>query len=517
MKILVINLFKKNFILPTIFILFGSIWAISTPISSSADDDYHLTSIWCNTFNDKYCTQINQETVLVPAELNTDLIPEKYTGWPPCYVTWPKSLDSAQCLDLIGNEKGVSQRFSSGYEAKLFYKVMSFFVSSDVETSVFKMRIFNVFLAGALLWFALFSAPGFVSKGLKLSWVTTIVPVQIFFIASTNPSSWSISGLCTFWVYPIIFIDKLQMKHKIGFTPIVGAILSAISAMSSRFDSIIYLVLMLIGICLYKYKTIKLLCEQIFISKYKLLSIVFVFTSLFMLGAIKVITDILTNLSNRDFSKESPNPLTNILIETPSFLVALLGGQEPRWIQFRGELGRDFTYGVGWLEFDLPSVVGIFNLTAVILVLGISFSRISELSRICGTIFLFASLPIIIIYVRARSGFLEGQYFQPRYLAPYLTATIGISLTLFSKDEIKIPKFIKVLLMSLIGISCTISFQSIMARYVMGFDSAFTNLQWPLNWSSKLWEDWVFEIRFAASALSFMWTYLSVKEIKSKN
>ena len=51
----------------------------------------------------------------------------------------------------------------------------------------------------------------------------------------------------------------------------------------------------------------------------------------------------------------------------------------------------------------------------------------------------------------------------------------------------------------------------------MGFDSAFTNLQWPLNWSSKLWEDWVFEIRFAASALSFMWTYLSVKEIKSKN
>jgi hypothetical protein len=516
MKILIINFFKEKFILPTIFVLFGSIWAISTPISSSADDDYHLTSIWCNSLNDRYCTQINQETVLVPAELNTDLIPEKYTGWPPCYVTWPKSLDSAQCLELIGNEKGVSQRFSSGYEAKLFYKVMSFFVSSDVETSVFKMRIFNVFLAGALLWFALFSAPGFVSKGLKLSWVTTIVPVQIFYIASTNPSSWSISGLCTFWVYPIIFIDKLYMKHKIGFTPIVGAVLSTISAMSSRSDSIIYLFLMLIGIFLYKYKTIKLVCEQKFTSKYKFLSIVFVSTSLFMFGAIKVITDIIINLFNRDFSKESPNPLINILIETPSFLVALLGGQEPRWIQFRGELGRDFTYGVGWLEFDLPSVVGIFNLTAVILVLGISFSRVSEWSRICGTVFLFGSLPLIIIYVRARSGFLEGQYFQPRYLAPYLTAIIGISIALFSKDEIKIPKFIKALLMPLIYVSGTISFQSIMARYVMGFDSAFTNLQWPINWSSKLWKDWVFEIRFAASALSFIWTYISVKEIKSE-
>jgi hypothetical protein len=70
--------------------------------------------------------------------------------------------------------------------------------------------------------------------------------------------------------------------------------------------------------------------------------------------------------------------------------------------------------------------------------------------------------------------------------------------------------------MPLIYVSGTISFQSIMARYVMGFDSAFTNLQWPINWSSKLWKDWVFEIRFAASALSFIWTYISVKEIKSE-
>ena len=92
-------------ILLILMLLTGLGWAVSSPLESSPDEDYHLGSIWCPRPADEYCqtSVVNGESVVrVPLAVSDDSM--------MCYIFHPSI--SAKCaLGYSDSEMAWTKRF----------------------------------------------------------------------------------------------------------------------------------------------------------------------------------------------------------------------------------------------------------------------------------------------------------------------------------------------------------------------------------------------------------------------
>ena len=234
-----ISLKNNRFIILLFFL--GICWTFVSPISSAADDDYHLTSIWCADRPNAYCNQLNSERVLIPSELNAGLIPEKFTGLPPCYVEWPVYKNSAKCLQNSSNIFVETTRFSRDNNSFFYYWILNKLVTSDVTSSVYLMRVFNLMVCLLFFYWCKVVLDFKFNNLLILTWTITIVPIGIFYLVSTNPSSWAITGIGTFWVILLNIFHRLKQKEQINEKMYLLLAGSAALALLARIDSIVYL------------------------------------------------------------------------------------------------------------------------------------------------------------------------------------------------------------------------------------------------------------------------------------
>lgn len=81
-------------------VLFGfAAWAISSPVSASPDDDYHLGSIWCpRPIDESGCTYDIKNGVISSVE-----VPEAITDSKKCVAFKPEK-DASCALDASDNE-----------------------------------------------------------------------------------------------------------------------------------------------------------------------------------------------------------------------------------------------------------------------------------------------------------------------------------------------------------------------------------------------------------------------------
>jgi hypothetical protein len=125
-------------------------WALSSPIGSSPDDDYHLASIWCGQgFRDGLCEE----------SPTPDMVKGPFT-------TFSNSL----CYQFDENKSGVcpySETLTSfpranlviGMYPQVYYWSMSWFASDDIATSTISMRLANSILAVMALAFLIIALP----------------------------------------------------------------------------------------------------------------------------------------------------------------------------------------------------------------------------------------------------------------------------------------------------------------------------------------------------------------------
>ena len=133
--------------LPISFFLLGSAWAVTSPVASAPDDDYHLASIWCAQGDrDQAC----QDTGLVPQKF---IVAAGAVNSAFCFATKPEATGDCTASEVNSTEMILTDRvnniqhlYPGGY-----YSVMSVFVGSDVEKSVYLMRLFSVFVVSALM------------------------------------------------------------------------------------------------------------------------------------------------------------------------------------------------------------------------------------------------------------------------------------------------------------------------------------------------------------------------------
>ena len=158
-------------------------WSFASPVGSSADELSHLQRIYCYTDQDACPTTVN------PAIIPTQLV----IGISDCWKI-PRFQIVSKCEAEAASQSYIRiERPYTGKDHQVFYKAMSYFYSDNLPLSVAFMRLFNSFLMTAVAFYCcllLRSKYKFDTNILIL-----LIPNVSFFIASINPTSWSIIAL----------------------------------------------------------------------------------------------------------------------------------------------------------------------------------------------------------------------------------------------------------------------------------------------------------------------------------
>ena len=208
-------------------------WALSSPPGSGPDDEYHLSSIWCaHGYRIQFCEKSTSiYEAKIPLQLHRNGGPRTVF----CYAG--NSQISARCIRNLDAEAVTklesSKRFNTGNIAKNFYNANGFFVSPNVNASILTMRFFQVAVFFSLISFAIYSS-GERKWAVLLSLFVGMVPVGLFIIPSTNPSSWAIAGVVLAGICAMNFFISLKRSHRVTAT--IGFIVALLLTRNVRGD-----------------------------------------------------------------------------------------------------------------------------------------------------------------------------------------------------------------------------------------------------------------------------------------
>ena len=441
---------KSRFVLIGISLFVAlSAWAFSSPVASSPDDDFHLGSIWCaDGLNTELCTTQGET---IPGSKTPVVIP---AVGEPCFARDPNK--SAHCQqDFQATDKQASFA-NTGLYPNAFYEFQNLFISEQAADSVLRMRLANAFLFIGFFMLALVLSSKSNRLLLGLVFLLTSVPMGVFIIPSTNPSSWLYIAITVNWAFQTLTLSSnLTRSRKSVLVASVAMFISGILALESRSDGKIYL---LISICL----TYALLGKQIRLSNpwshcvpFALIAI-----SLFKFSADSSFSGFGTPGGGQNL--DSTQYLFTTIVRAIEVPFGNLGFLAPG-----GSLGI-----LGWLDTPIPPLVPLLTIgllaswTFLLYQSGTWIKRLSFWST-CAFLVL---IPAFFLYSGKN---LVGENVQPRYVIPllplFVLAAVGINRNF---DEISRLILNRILFTAiLISFANGISLMANINRYTLGSGS----------------------------------------------
>lgn len=383
---------------PILLFIALAAWAFASPAGSSPDDDFHLPSIWCGLGErEGLCEPTgNPETRMVPEAL-TDA---------SCYAF--ESDKSARCWDAEATGTDTAKRLNTApLYPPLFYGTLSIFASPDVQTSVIVMRLFNAALYVGTLTAVFVALPRRIRPALVVSALGTLVPLGLFIVPSTNPSSWALLSAATVW---ICMYGATQTTGRRQVVLASLATFGGIIGAGARADAGIFALFgLLLAAVLGVRRGRRLVVPAI-------ASAVIVITSVgFYLGA-KQGGALVNGLPTSNPPLTTDEHLSNLL-NIPSLWTGALGG----WY-------------LGWLDTPMPSMVAILASAVFFAAFGIGIHRLSRRHGI-AVILTVAALWAVPFVLLAQSRAIVGAEVQPRYILPLMVIALGVaSLTTGAKE-----------------------------------------------------------------------------------
>ena len=436
------------------FLSFGA-WSLSSAPGSTPDDDYHLSSIWCTDIGgaDLCAMEERNKQKMVPSA-----IPESR-----CYAQFPN--ESAACQPLMTTADGretmtnrlnsVQQLYPTG-----FYQTHSVLAGENIETSVIAMRLVNAGLFIGLnvaLWLLV---PGRLKQPLVFAWFGAIVPLGMFLIPSTNPSSWAIIGVGSAWVALLGYLEHRGWQRWVLGAMFVG--FAGIAA-SARTDATLFAIASAGVALLATDAPFRQLIRRLWIPAAGVLlaaSVLF-----FQRGALGALS---SGFRNTDSGSFDWGLLWNNIIETPGLWLGVVGGWP--W----GSLG--------WLDTPMPQIVALLSMGVFVALIGVGLAGATLRIRLV-TVVMFIMVWTIPLYLLQISGFLVGAGFQSRYVMPLIVVLLGIMLLrpeghpgLFSQ---KTPV---VMITIALGLSNSIALHQNIRRYITGLGEPGFNLNAGGEW-----------------------------------
>lgn len=437
--------------LVALFISIGA-WAIASPIDSSPDDDFHLTSIWCASGG---LTGICEED---PESEISRLVSPAFVS-ATCFAHRPEFSAKCQITDevftsrqLISSERG---NFAGNYPP-VFYAFMHFFAFSDIQVGALVMRLVNVLLfitVGSVL-FAL--SPMKSRSSQILIWLATLIPLGVFIIASNNPSSWAVMGVgFTFVALQSYFVSSGIRKSALALI----AILTTFMAAGARADAAIYVGLVAVVTSLLNFSKSPSYLKSLW------LPIATGTISLFFYFQTQQAGVAVQGFGHGIYDRSPLSVLFVNLVELPSLWLGVFG----QW-------------GLGWLDTGMPTIVwtvGAIFFSGLFL---LGWQKLNKTERWigAGTMFIAIVLPL---YILQQTLAHVGEFLQPRYLLPLYVVLVGVALIGFNREALLRPLSLRVSIVIFVGFSYSISLFMNIRRYTFGANkSVGTNLDSGYEW-----------------------------------
>jgi hypothetical protein len=425
--------------LPLAFLLTCAGWALTSPVGSSPDDDYHLSSIWCaGGVRPGVCEE-------VPGDPAARAVPAAVVQAADCYrfdasipASCAAALPAASVLVPTDRVNETAGLYPGG-----FYRVMGLLVGPDIESSVLWMRTLNAALAALLLAGILRLLPAGISSAAVLAIAVTFIPLGLSLVASTNPSSWTIVGIGAYWAFSLALLRRRSWRDRRGLLVSGGVVLAALMAIASRVDASAYLVLTtLIVVTLAGWR------RSIHAPwRLALLGLLCALAAVSYLGRGTVVAGG-TGMGSTDAGG-------GLLLTNLAYLPAL----------FQGIVGG---WNIGWNDTVMPPFVPVVGTLVVGALLYRGLRAPTRRTLVVAAMAAAALVAVPIAFLQA-NGLGVGEVVQPRYLLPLLTILVGVvSLGARPGVPMLLPRVPTVLIAVGLCVSAALAFWANAHRYFAG-------------------------------------------------
>lgn len=381
--------------LPVAFFVLGSAWAITSPVGSAPDDDYHVTSIWCAQGDrDQACQEIGvnpPKFVVAAGAVNSAF----------CFATKPEATGDCTEYELNSTEmiltdrlNNVQQLYPGGY-----YRVMSVFVGTDVERSVYVMRIFSVLVVSLLMSVLIRVVPPGIRQATLIAVAATFIPLGMFLVASTNPSGWAIAGTLYFFAFGLALLYRSSWRTPGTWVTAGALVVSALLAIMSRVDSAAFLTVG--ALVIFVLGGWRRITRHIPASLLVLaLAVIGLFTYL-------TVTPI-ESAGELGTAEPTANLLWTNLVEFPFLVQGIVGG-----------------WPLGWNDTELPALVSVVGLLVIGAITYAGLSRVWA-NKIGGLMIAFGAFVGFPLVFMQSQGVSVGEVVQSRYLLPLFAVLLAV-------------------------------------------------------------------------------------------
>jgi hypothetical protein len=205
---------------------------------SSPDDDFHLASIWCAWGQRASgCRLLGEPDPSGPLAVDIDPLGPYVSD---CMAFHPET--SGSCIFVrpdgttgLVEDRNYPSRANNGGYPRLFYATMRLLVTPNVQLSIVVMRWVNFMIAGCLL-LGSSALLGSANRGrVRFGALIASVPLGLFIFASTNPSSWAVSGVLALFVAVVAGLTDSRPRRQ--YLAGAVALAAVVLACGSRPDS----------------------------------------------------------------------------------------------------------------------------------------------------------------------------------------------------------------------------------------------------------------------------------------
>ena len=450
---------------------FGA-WGFSSAVGSAPDDDYHLTSVWCSSYGGDICeVDPGGEGVYIPEALREAIY---------CYYHNPTQ--SAGCQPFLdGTDPRPDVPFAHNNPSRNlypdgYYQFQNLFQTVNIEATALTIRFVNlgVFLVvGFGLFFAL---PLRLRQTWVWMWALGVVPMGMFIIPSSNPSSWAITAVAAGWIALLGYLETTKARSWIlglTFLAMIGL------AVSARIDSVLYLgFAAILAVWLSPTRGRELLMK----TWIGLIGIAIAAVALIINPA--NLARVVRGIGQRSDVYENPLPWVSAgeVIDPNAFDWALLWNNfwniPGLWLGVFG----GFPWGsLGWLDTSLPQIV----LTGTMLaVAGVAFIalKVANRQKIIGLLIALGALWFMPLYLLQLGGFQAGEELQPRYLMPLMMVLLGILVLTPTGVPLITDRTRLWLILGGLSLANAIALHTNIRRYTTGIRVQGFNLDSPREW-----------------------------------
>ena len=450
---------------------FGS-WAFSSAVGSAPDDDYHLTSIWCSSFGGDTCeVDPGGEGVYIPEALREAIY---------CYYHNPNQ--SAGCQPFLdGTDPRPDVPFAHNNPSRNlypdgYYMFQSLFLVDSIQATALTIRFVNlgIFLAAGIgLFFAL---PLRLRTTWVWMWTLGVVPMGMFIIPSSNPSSWGITAVAAGW---IALLGYLETRGPRAWALGLIYVASAFISINARIDAVLYLAFAtLVAIWMSDSRGRELVRK--------------IWPGFLVVGAVVVqlvvnpanLARVVGGIGQRSDFFEDPLPwvrseeviagtafdwslLWNNLLNIPGLWLGVFGG---------------FPWGsLGWLDTAMPQIVLVGTMTVLVGVIFLSM-REAEPKKIIGVVATVVALWGMPLYLLQLGGFQAGEEVQARYLLPLMMVFLGTMLLTKNGLPVVSDKGRLWFVIIALTLANAIALHTNIRRYTTGIRVQGFNLDEPREW-----------------------------------